>query len=649
MMASINSEHVVTVYQAQIIDGQPTLEMEFMEGGALDRALEQGLPLAEAVAVVQQLLAGLQDIHAAGLVHRDIKPGNVLSNGRGRYKIADFGISVVSGNRPTLRAGTTQYVAPEVLRPPHHFDQRADLYGAGMTAYEIILGAPRFREVFAELFEGGGPAADHRWFNWACDPEVEATPLMTLVPGVPVGISEVVRRLMAKDPAQRLATAGEALVVLSGAQRGATRALPSLDGAAEARPLWRPSQAPPGAGQFPGAPAPAGPPPKAPAAAGKGKGGLSATLLAGGAVSFLIGVIVLITIGVIVLMLVRSSPMDVKVDTEPSGAWLVRGERRDRTPYTFQQLEPGSKQEVTFKRPGFEDRTATLEVASGETTQRFGLKPLCVKAPEDVVPLRVRPEGLDLASEDQLAELQFAKVVGPGCDADVIVKRADEATSVTDGAGKAFVQPIRSTGEAAIGEVIKCVQGRYIQARLMARARQGAPGMEVQVATREPRPRSIGCDLDQASGPVPKGSFRVGEDLAYWARSAHQRLAVLDLTPHGEIFVVFPFSVKAFLETTEYRGCDSVTPGRWIAFPPGQVDSKVDPPAGRDVVIGISFDSAAAVGQLESDYAGVWSPPTNGNNRRYAGDEARAFAEKLAERMSGPGWSGAVATFDIVQ
>lgn len=608
MMASINSDHVVTVYQAKVIDGQPTLEMEFMEGGALDRTLEAGLPLEEALSVIQQLLAGLDAIHAAGLVHRDIKPGNLLSNGRGRYKIADFGISVVAGHRPTLRAGTTQYVAPEVLRPPHQFDQRADLYAAGMTAYEVVLGAPRFREVFAELFQGGGPAADHRWFNWACDPEVESAPLSQLVPGVPAAVSEIVRRLMTKDPDRRLGSAREALDLLAGAAPGGTRVLPALQPAPIPRRGIQPASPPQ-------------PPPLPPTK----KRGL-VPLLVG-------GLVLCISLIVLVLLLSRGGGrIDVRVDSDPSGAWLERPGGRVRTPFTFQQVEVGSKHELTLKRPGFEDLTVTFEPKSGETAVRFPMKPRCATATRADAPLRVRLDGMPLASVEPIAALAFVGVVGPDCPAEVVIKQGEPIT-ISDGQGEALGDPVASSGEAAIGEIVPRLRIQRLVSLLTAGVAAGAAGTEVQVAVTQPG----------ASPPSPDPSFRVSvsaeQTMTYWIRPAHERLLLLELSPTGELYVVFPASFAPDFQPRP----NLVVAGQWLQMPP----IKPTPPLGRELLVAISFDARAQPALLERDYPGLWTSLPGRDFRKYQGDGALAFAEKLVARLAGPGWSGAVTTFTL--
>jgi len=211
-MAAVKSDHVVTVYSVQTLDGHPTLEMEYMPGGSLEDVVAQRRPgVDEAVDILQQVLKGLSAIHGAGLIHRDIKPGNILRDEEGRYKIGDFGISILSGSNPTIAAGTAQYVAPEAIVPPYRFDHRADLYSLGMTAYEVLLGEELFQRQFVEVFSGGGVVSDHKWLNWAIDVHSRAKPVHLLVPEIPEPVSRVVEGLMEKDPECRYGSARAAL------------------------------------------------------------------------------------------------------------------------------------------------------------------------------------------------------------------------------------------------------------------------------------------------------------------------------------------------------------------------------------------------------------------------------------------------------
>ena len=148
--------------------------------------------------IVAQAAAGLQAAHAAGMIHRDIKPGNLLLAPGGTVKITDFGIAHTIGSAPVTASGEL-IGTPGYLAPERAMGERAtpasDLYSLGMVAYECLAGAPPFRGTPLEV------ALAHR-----------DRPLPPLPPSVAVGVAALVMRLAAKDPARRLNDAAEVAV-----------------------------------------------------------------------------------------------------------------------------------------------------------------------------------------------------------------------------------------------------------------------------------------------------------------------------------------------------------------------------------------------------------------------------------------------------
>ena len=141
----VHSPHVVAVLGYGSREGTPYLAMEYVEGPSLRERLAEHGPCgwSEARALLQQLAQGLADVHAAGIVHRDVKPSNILLAPDGTAKLSDFGIARgldltrVTGTSAML--GTPTYLAPEGQR-----DARSDLYSLGCVAYELCTGAPPF-------------------------------------------------------------------------------------------------------------------------------------------------------------------------------------------------------------------------------------------------------------------------------------------------------------------------------------------------------------------------------------------------------------------------------------------------------------------------------------------------------------------------
>jgi serine/threonine-protein kinase len=177
----------------------PYLVMELVDGPSLARVLAAGpLTPAHAMDVLAQAAAGLQAAHAAGLVHRDVKPGNLLVSPSGQVKITDFGIAHAAWSAPlTLTGalvGTPAYLAPERvmggLATP-----ASDLYSLGVVGYQCLTGTVPFEGIPHEV------TAAHRHRT-----------LPPLSPAVPAGVAELVLDLTAQDPAARPASAGEVAV-----------------------------------------------------------------------------------------------------------------------------------------------------------------------------------------------------------------------------------------------------------------------------------------------------------------------------------------------------------------------------------------------------------------------------------------------------
>jgi serine/threonine-protein kinase len=199
--------------------------MELVDGPALTREMARGpLPPARALDIIAQVAGGLAAAHAAGVVHRDIKPGNLLVDPAGQVKITDFGIAYAAGSAPLTRTGTLlgtpAYLAPERISGAEA-GPASDLYSLGMVAYECLTGALPFTGTAVEI------ALAH---------QIQALPPLT--PAVPAEVAALVADLTARDPAARPGSAAEV------AERAAALRV-ALDGA-------RTSPAVRGAAAYPG-------------------------------------------------------------------------------------------------------------------------------------------------------------------------------------------------------------------------------------------------------------------------------------------------------------------------------------------------------------------------------------------------------------
>lgn len=150
MLARLRHPNVVSVHDMGESNGRFYIVMDLLPGGSLEGRLADGpLPLDIAVGFVRGILDALGAVHAEGIVHRDVKPANVLIDARGAACLTDFGIArlVEAAVYPTStgsRLGTFAYMAPEQLDDPRSVDVRADVYAVGATLYTLVTGDPPF-------------------------------------------------------------------------------------------------------------------------------------------------------------------------------------------------------------------------------------------------------------------------------------------------------------------------------------------------------------------------------------------------------------------------------------------------------------------------------------------------------------------------
>ncbi|KAB2925728.1 MAG: protein kinase [Bacteroidetes bacterium] len=201
LLASFDHPNIVTVYETGESEGRGYIAMEFLGGGTLRERLAQRhpLPLPEVREIVRQVCGGLTAVHAAGIVHRDLKTGNLMFGDDGRVRIMDFGLSksplVTTMTSLGTVLGTLGYVAPEQVTSTD-VDARTDIFSLGVILYELLTNTLPFKGE-NEI------ALIHSIFNTVPPPP------STLRPEVPPAWDAAAARCLAKDAASRFATAAE--------------------------------------------------------------------------------------------------------------------------------------------------------------------------------------------------------------------------------------------------------------------------------------------------------------------------------------------------------------------------------------------------------------------------------------------------------
>ncbi|MFO0885147.1 MAG: protein kinase [Pirellulales bacterium] len=200
--AAIVHDHVMAIHGVADWQGTPYLVMPYVRGASLQKRIDDQGPfqLREILRIGMQTAAGLAAAHAQGLVHRDIKPANImLASGVERVALTDFGLARAVDDATLTRtgtlAGTPQYMSPEQARG-QAVDFRSDLFSLGSVLYTLCTGRPPFR-------------AETSYGILRLITDEEPRPIQQLSPDIPVWLCTLIGRLMAKNPADRFASADE--------------------------------------------------------------------------------------------------------------------------------------------------------------------------------------------------------------------------------------------------------------------------------------------------------------------------------------------------------------------------------------------------------------------------------------------------------
>lgn len=208
LMGALHHPHIVELYDAGVAAGYYYISMEFIDGEPLDKRLKREGKLAEkeALRIAREMAVGLAHAHGKGMIHRDIKPDNVLLAKSGAAKITDFGLAKPAEDKQHLTAagfsiGTPFYISPEQAIGKEKVDHRADLYGLGATLFHMLTGRVPFEHASSTqvmVMHVQNPPPDPRSVN----------------PAVSRGASQVVLKLLAKQPEQRFGDGTELAAAL---------------------------------------------------------------------------------------------------------------------------------------------------------------------------------------------------------------------------------------------------------------------------------------------------------------------------------------------------------------------------------------------------------------------------------------------------
>ena len=203
--AALNHPNIITIYEVGEFEGKTYIAMEYVEGESLKECLSrQELSLEKSIEIAIEVCKGLSEAHQAGIVHRDIKPDNILINSKEQVKIADFGLAKVKGVSRLTKAestlGTVSYMSPEQTRG-EDVDQRSDIFSFGAVLYEMIT---------ARIpFEGDYEAA----ITYSILHE-EPEPVERFKANVPNGLQTIIDKTLAKTPDERYQHTDEIIVDL---------------------------------------------------------------------------------------------------------------------------------------------------------------------------------------------------------------------------------------------------------------------------------------------------------------------------------------------------------------------------------------------------------------------------------------------------
>lgn len=214
-IAMLEHAAIVPIYDFGEQDGQPYLVMRYMKGGTLGDRIKNGpLPVAEAAEILKRIGSALDHAHSRGVIHRDLKPGNILFDESGHAFLSDFGIVKLAQATATFTGesiiGTPAYMSPEQVHGDKEIDGRSDIYTLGVILFEMLTGQMPYRaETPAKLM-----------MAHVLNPVPR---ILEVRPDLPEGADDVIGKALAKSPDERFSTAGDLSSALDDTVHGRSR------------------------------------------------------------------------------------------------------------------------------------------------------------------------------------------------------------------------------------------------------------------------------------------------------------------------------------------------------------------------------------------------------------------------------------------
>ncbi len=201
--AALNHPNIATVYSCEEVDDEFFIVMEFIDGQELQEKIKSApLALKEAIQISGQIAEGLQAAHDRGIVHRDIKSGNIMMTKKNQVKIMDFGLAKIAGTAQVTKKGTTigttSYMSPEQTTG-EKVDQRSDIWSFGVLFYELLTGHFPFKGEYEQAIQYAIVNEDF-------------TPLSSHLQNIPVWLDRIVSKCLEKDKTKRYQNVSELLV-----------------------------------------------------------------------------------------------------------------------------------------------------------------------------------------------------------------------------------------------------------------------------------------------------------------------------------------------------------------------------------------------------------------------------------------------------